>query len=391
MRILVGTREIANIGNTYVQAFKELGHDASLVVWERNPFYTDTEYSKVLREIDPPVKTKRNLSRLSKAVFRVFYGAKEFASQLRKTDLFIYLYSSSFLPFYFDYPILRLAGKKMISVFCGDDIRFGEAVSLYALERGYFNELEPYLNTRTHEINDLFLIKTCRIRVAETCSNLIVSSPEMGQLQRKPYMRLHIPINLNNYQFKVHGRPNPKIVHAPSYRGYKGTDVILRTVEELKTEGLQFEFILLENLPNQVVRDVLTDSDIVISQLYSDCLSTFSEEGMATGNAVVGRFVTDSVPSAPPAVNANQFTLKDQLRETITNINQRVQLSYAAREYVEKYFNHLTVAQSSLDAVQSNDKNRYDYRPDFYKKLNKHVLKFLAGDARKNFGTSGRA
>ena len=386
MKIVVGLEEIANIGNTYVQAFRELGHEASLVVWNRNPFYTDTEYTKVIWEIKSALRETSVFSMLPKSVLPRILAAQELLSQLRKADLFIYIFSSSFLPCYFDYPILKLAGKKMITVFCGDEIRFGEAVSLYARERGYFDELEPYLNIRTRETNDLFLQKILRIRTAETWSDLIVSSPEMGQLQKKPYVRIHIPLKLDNYQFKVHGRSVPKIVHAPSHRGYKGTDVILRAIEELHGEGLQFEFTLLENVPNSVVRDILADADIVVSQLYGDVLSTFSEEGMATGNAVVGRFVADSVPPNLPAVNANRFTLKEQLREMITNVDKRIQISYASRDYVEKYFSHLTVAQSLLDTIQSNDEKRYDYQPVFYKRLKKYTLKFLGGDFKKYFG-----
>lgn len=378
MRILIGVEEIANIGNTYAQAFRTLGHEVKLCVFQRHPFYSDTDYDHVFYETS--LGYSRFLSKIAKSLPARIAAGQGFFGELNKTDLFIYLFTSSFLPFRLDYPLVKLAGKKMISVYCGSDIRFGAAVSLYAQDRGYADELQPFIDILINENEDLFLRKTLSVRVGEVWSNLVVSSPEMGQLQRKPYMRLHIPLNLENYHFKVHARVVPKLVHAPSNRGYKGTDVVLQVIEDLRAEGLKFDFTLLENVPNNEVRDILTDSDIVISQLYGDVFSTLSEEGMATGNAVVGRYVLDSVPENPPGVNANRFTLKENLREMITDVNKRVEISYAGRAYVEKYFSHLVVAQNLLNGVLSKQGLTFDYYPEFYKKLRRHYPRFIKGD-----------
>lgn len=378
MRILIGVEEIANIGNTYTQAFRSLGHDASCIVWHRKLFYKDAIYDRVIFETDIHSK-KHFLGPIYRWFPYKIEATQEFLRRLGETDVFIYLFASSYLPYLLDYPILKLAGKKLVSVFCGDDIRYGNAVLHYAKARGYLDEISPYLETRSRELEDLFLKKLYRVRFSERWSDLIISSPEMGQLQKKGYMRLHIPLVLENYSFKVHGRAIPKIIHAPSNRGVKGTDVIVQAVEELKEEGMKFEFSLLENVPNEKVKEKLTESDIVVSQLYGDVFSTFSEEGMATGNAVIGRFVPDSVPGDPPAINATRFTVKDRIREMIVDIEGRIQLSYAARAYAEKYFDHLIVAQQMLNSI-GGKRIAYDYKPDFYMTLRKHYLQYIRQD-----------
>jgi hypothetical protein len=78
-------------------------------------------------------------------------------------------------------------------------------------------------------------------------------------------------------------------------------------------------FDLSKKCPTANYGGFLTTSDIVIDQLFSETVATLAAEGMATGNAVLTRYIADfaGVPEGCPAVNATRNSLADELRALI--------------------------------------------------------------------------
>jgi hypothetical protein len=167
----------------------------------------------------------------------------------------------------------------------------------------------------------------------------------------------------------VPDRVSPLVVHAPSRRDAKGTDYILAAVEQLKRDGIAFDFRLVENMPNAQVRDLLTDADIVVDELFSDTVGVLSTESMATGNAVLVHYPADyaRVPPGCPAVNVTKDTVTGKLREVILDRDLRRCLAYAGRPYVEANNDHIKVAQQILDWLKPGGIKEYDFVPTFYK------------------------
>lgn len=134
-------------------------------------------------------------------------------------------------------------------------------------------------------------------------------------------------------------KERPKVCHAPTRRGAKGTDEVLAAVKKLQDEGLEFEFTLLEGLAHDKLIKVLADADIVIDQLLIGWYGVLSVEAMALGKAVVAYIRDDLVNEVPKdvLVNANPLTIEDRLRELIADHDRRVGLGKAARAYVERY------------------------------------------------------
>jgi len=364
MRIFIGLAEVANNAFTYAKAFQSLGHETYTVITERNSFYLDSTYDTVLNEVG--VAPEKLLSRSEMLTRRI----KVFIRALRNCDTFLFLFGTSFLPWYWDYPILKVFGKRIVSIFLGDDIRYWYAYEQEMRLMEWEADLKPYLEYRKSDVTDLFVTKLKRVRAAERYADLILSQPSQGELQTRPYMRVNVPLNLSQYHFNVPERKVPIVVHAPSDRAVKGTEFVLETVEKLKREGLPFEFQLVEKMPNTEVRELLANADIVVDQLFSQTVAGFALESLATGNVVLAKYNSEysHIPSDCPVVNVTVDTLPTELRRFVLNGDLRRQLAYAGREYVERYHSHVEVARQILDWLKPGGIQAYDFVPTFFQK-----------------------
>lgn len=368
MRIFIGLSEIADNVASLASGFRALGHETYSVVWQKNRFYPDNQYDVVLNDrvgVSRPtqVLSKRILARIKWKVFML----SQFLHALATCDVFMFIFGSSFLPRYFDYPVLKLFSKRITSLFCGSDIRYWYAYQQEAHSLGIQNEVKPFIDFLKDQSSNYFVISK-RVRVAERYADLILSDPGMGQLQSRPYMRFNIPLDLSQYRFHLPEREVPLVLHAPSKRGVKGTDFVLAAVEQLKRDGIQFEFRLIENMPNAQVRELLAEADIVIDQLFSQTLARLALESMATGNVTLARFQPKRllIPPDCPAVNVTMDTLTAKLREVILNRELRLRLACSGRPYVEKHHSHVHVAQQILDWLKPGGIQNYDFVPTFF-------------------------
>ncbi|RJP56134.1 MAG: glycosyltransferase family 1 protein [Anaerolineaceae bacterium] len=361
MKIFLGFTDVANVTANYAKGFKALGHEVFSVAWRRSQFYPDSEYDLV---IDDRIPEKNNDNFLSTYLKIIIQLAKLVKSL--KCDLFI-MYAPAVLPTKLYYPILKTLGKKIITAFWGSDIRYWHAFAEEMKHLGVEDEVAPFFQYAKGRSGGGYLDKKRTIEVAEKYSDLIISQPDSAQLQTRPYMRCNIPLDMSQYQFYIPGRIKPLILHAPSVPTAKGTDIVLGVINELRDEKLEFEFRLVEKMPNNQLRDLLTDSDIVIDQIYSATIAGLSAEAMATGNAVLARYMSDycKVPSGCPVINVNKFTLKDSLRQIILNVEQRKKLAELGRPYVESVNDHIKICGDLLRWLEEKDNIHYDFHPAF--------------------------
>jgi glycosyltransferase involved in cell wall biosynthesis len=140
-----------------------------------------------------------------------------------------------------------------------------------------------------------------------------------------------------------------RVVHTPNHRGFKGTEFIVRAVEELRAEGLLIELVLLELVANETVRRVMPTMDILAEQLLAPGYGLSAVEGMASGLPVLSnlerRDVMDlfrrySFLDQCPIVSTTPETIKENIRALATNPALRKQLGRAGRAYVEAYHSY---------------------------------------------------
>jgi|WetSurMetagenome_2_1015567.scaffolds.fasta_scaffold91906_1 hypothetical protein len=368
MHIFLGLVEVANIASTYAKAFRAMGHSVTIMAIERNRFYPEANYDYLLRSQSKPSNSV--VAALSDYYTRGVKPIPYFFQLREQFDVFIFLWGTSFFPYYLDYPLLKKAGKKIVATFWGTEIRYGPALAKEMDTLGVRSEIEPYLRY-LKTVPTKYFARKRMIRQAEQYADLILSQQGFGQLQKRPYMRANVPLDLLQYSFKIPARKIPLVVHAPSKRNVKGTSYVLTAVEELKQEGIDFDFKLIENTPNPQVRALLSESDILVDELFSETIGMLSAEGMATGNAVLVRYMPEygHIPPGCPAVITTCFTVKDRLREMILDQKLRCQLAEQGRVYVQVNNDHMQVVKSILDWLEPGGIREYDYNPTFYRQV----------------------
>lgn len=373
MRIFVGLSEVANCVHTYAKGFRAIGVD-SLSVVSRNAWaYPDSTYDVNLDELLGPAPEGRGgireLLNVRRHVWRLRYYLV-FLRALLTCDVFIFTFGSSFRADRRDYQLLKKLGKRIVTVFLGSDVRYWFAYAQEAELLGIDGDIRPYLESGLKgRSTDYLAVKLQTVRQCEAHADLILSLPDAAQLQTRPYMRANIPIDLSSVECVVPDREVPVIVHAPSVRGIKGTEHVLEAIDRLRGEGLMFEFRLMERAPNSEIRAVLRDSDILVDQLFSETVATLALEGLATGNAVLARYLPERVRIGPdcPVVNVNVFTLTDRLRELIVDRPLRRRLAEAGRAYVETHHSHVVVARQILDWLNPEQRGDFHFHPTFFR------------------------
>lgn len=135
--------------------------------------------------------------------------------------------------------------------------------------------------------------------------------------------------------------------HAPNHRGFKGSEFVIKAIEDLKLEGLDVELLLLEGMTLRQVRDALVhDVDILVEQLLFFGHGLNGLEGMAVGLPVISnleakgpRSVLDSYTffGDCPIISAQPETVADVLRELIADPEKRATHGLLGRQYVERW------------------------------------------------------
>jgi glycosyltransferase involved in cell wall biosynthesis len=141
-----------------------------------------------------------------------------------------------------------------------------------------------------------------------------------------------------------------KIVHSPNHRVIKGTEYIIQAVDELKKEGYNIDFILLEKKQNEEVKQILSEADILVEQIILG-YGLNGIEGMALGLPVCTNipdtlfskvFSRYSYINKCPIVQTSPETIKENLKRLIEHPELRKQLGQMSRIYVEKYHSKKT-------------------------------------------------
>jgi glycosyltransferase involved in cell wall biosynthesis len=143
-----------------------------------------------------------------------------------------------------------------------------------------------------------------------------------------------------------------KVIHTPNHRGFKGTEFLVRAIEELQEEGLKVELILVEKRSNEEVRRLMAEeADVLAEQFIATGYAMSGIEGMASGLPVMANleheaytrvFRRYSYLNECPILSTTPETMKENLRVLVINPELREELGRAGRLYVEKYHSEET-------------------------------------------------
>ena len=315
---------IAGIPYTFSLSLRKLGLNSISAM----PFYDDKPW--LHREL-PSDKVLYNINdkEIIKKIKRYYF----FGKVLHSCSL-IHYYSCGMINRYLDYKIFNYLKRPIIISFGGTDVRIE---NIARKNNPYFYQM-PY-SRGEKEIRKRLEIFSHYIKYAATDYEL----SEYIQPYFDKVFILPQSIDLSTCYYKI---PNtsttiPIIIHIPTHREFKGTKYIEAAIERLKTEGLSFDFRLLNNnITQQQVKYEIAKADIVVDQIRAGCHGVTAVEGMASGKPTVCYIrddLIDKYPSDLPLVNANPDTIYDKLKELIQDSEMRREIGMKSRKYVEKY------------------------------------------------------
>lgn len=341
-RILFGPCPIIN-NKYWANALKSKGYKADSITTMIPKNNTREDFDILIDELSP-IQGERDHWKLIRQKLRVFnYVLKEY-------DMFLMAFRFN----YFDgtrfadteSELLKKHGKKVVIIPYGSDYYKYSKIIDQSLKHNLminmpdeiYNEEKITERVKYWTYNADFMIMGAMLDDAARWDMLPVSP---------------LCINMNEWQRKnelsmADGIDDPvTIVHSPNHRGFKGSEFIIQAVEELKTEGLKIDFVLLEKVPNQEVKRVLTsEADILVEQIIFTGFGLNGLEGLASGIPVLSNWEHQEISAVfrrysslneCPILSTSPETIKENLRYLITNPTLRKELGDANRKYAEKY------------------------------------------------------
>jgi glycosyltransferase involved in cell wall biosynthesis len=139
------------------------------------------------------------------------------------------------------------------------------------------------------------------------------------------------------------------IIHSPTNRKYKGTDLIISVIERIKKEK-KIKFIFMENQPRSEVLKEKSYSDICIDQVGGTMGGTgygkAGLESLAMGIPTITNMTkeySEWIPENPFVIANNEEELYGKLNELIVNETLRKQIGEAGKKWVKKYHSYESV------------------------------------------------
>ncbi len=389
MKVFIGTINITDAPRLLQQGFRELGFEADIALLKKDhPFYQSTESAfdvdnlyadaKTFVHRDGSLQTKPN---------------KAFVQLANKYNIFIFIAGYSLLPRLTDLNILCRMGKTIVCYQSGSELRheitsvaFWSAYGHIFPSGAFISDPRYYYNPKagpkeTKRIAQLLLStspfthslinKMYNTRMAEMYATTICTHPSIISCGIRPHMSIQLPFDTSLCKFKPPMNDVPLVVHAPSKRSFKGSNLIINTLRDLKDEGIPFRFCFLENLENHDILKTLSQADVLIDQVVCGAFGRLALEGLASGCAVVSGN-SSCVPWPPdrPAVSVTPINLKNCLREVLTNKKLRIDLANQGYEYLQKGYHEPTnAAQSILNALEREQNKQFDYYPTAFTEI----------------------
>ncbi len=161
----------------------------------------------------------------------------------------------------------------------------------------------------------------------------------------------------NDWECQPHPKSKkPIVLHAPSNASAKGTRFIVDAVTQLQHEGIEFEFILVENMKYSEAIKLYQQCDLVIDQLLAGWYGGFAVEAMALGKPVICyirendmQYLPPEMKSNLPIIQATPDTICHVLREWITVKRHELEArGIESRQFIECWHDPIKIAQGTI-------------------------------------------
>jgi hypothetical protein len=246
---------------------------------------------------------------------------------------------------------LKLLNRPIFMTYQGDDARQGD----YCLTHFSISIATQVDESYYCKTSDLFKRRSID-RMSKIADQIYAVNPDLMHVL--PLSAKFIPyshILLNEWRPKyINDESRPlRILHAPSNRKVKGTDLILASLNRLKNQGYKFEIILVENIKNDEARKLYEDVDVLIDQLFAGWYGGLAVELMALGKPVLVyiregdlKFIPSEMKDDLPFIHITPDTLDASLSQLLSMPKRDlILLGKKSRAFVERWHDPLRIAQ----------------------------------------------
>ena len=290
---------------------RSLGLQSWSVVWEANQFQYPCD-----EVLCPPgsgrlLKESRRLQLLMRALTRYDVIHFNFGRTLMPDG-----FAAAGWAEMVDLPLLKWAGKTIVVTFQGDDARQGDRLQEYG-EVDLEKELNPGYYTTASDAHKRWRIS----KFARYADRIYAMNPDLFHVLPKNSRFLpYCHVDLKKWQPRPPPRrEKPLVLHAPTHRGIKGTRHVLAAVEQLRAEGLPFDFRLVEGVTHAEAMQQFREADLMVDQLILGWYGGLAVECMALGVPVIAHIRNEDLRFLPPSMASDIPILRGDTR-TITNV-----------------------------------------------------------------------
>jgi glycosyltransferase involved in cell wall biosynthesis len=308
-RILHLPVNLAGTGWANVSALRRRGVDARLLVFRPQPWRPHEQ--DINLDLPRDAFVRRQLLQL-RALARV----------LPETDIFHFYFGQTLVPKRLQMPILRVARKKSVMHFLGDDIRGKRLKELEYRKKFDACIVGSYAATRW-------------------VPDALVVPPGLDLRDYEPVPAVD--------------RDRPLVVHAPSNLEKKGTRHVIDACKQLPVD-----LDIVHGVQHDEAVERFKRADIVVDQMNYLWHGVFAIECMAYGKPVVTRLDPEAVERTQeafgvevPIVPATADDLVDKLRPLVESFDLRRRLGEAGRSYVERVHDIDSIAGRFVEIYES--------------------------------------
>lgn len=371
VKVFLGLDDTCGYYSRLEHGFASIGVKTELVIAYPSREYPRTRKCSPVGSIVEFLGRKRYKSK-QKPLFYFFYTFLEslalltlFIYEFVVCDVFMFSGGVSFLRG-LDLPLYKLFKKKVIIVFHGSDSR------------------PPYLNgAYTHGDSRLTPQKLKRlsskifkhVRYCEKNATYIIQLPYTGHFHSKQFINflaIGIPTIITEKNRAMRERTVLKVLHAPTRPLQKGTPIICKAIDRLKSEGYNIELNLITNKKPVEVFDAIENCDFVIDELYSDTpLAGFGSEAMAHGKTVVvgihePKALLETIPvdMIPPSILCCESSLYDCLKYILDDKDVLESYSEKGREFLKYQWSAMDVAKRYEALISGKFPESWIYKPN---------------------------
>jgi hypothetical protein len=273
-----------------VQALRRRGVAAKLVVFNRYELHPEADLS---------LERRGGLLRRQATQWRALVRL------LPRTDVFHFYFGLTLVPRSLQFSILRAFAKKSVMHYLGSDIRGKTPAELAFGKKAGAEVVGSYDAIRWVPGADM-----------------IPPGIDVNAIEPSP----------------PSDRSRPVILHAPSSRRRKGTELVVAACE-----GLDADLVLVEGMHHSEAFERYREADLVVDQLNAGWYGLFAIECMALGKPVVSflheeavRRTEEALGERVPIVRATKEDLGARLEPLVASAAERRRIGQESRAYAER-------------------------------------------------------